>query len=149
MCVIRLLWIEATDINDSAQVLFFVRLITSDFQCYEELLGLSTLTERKRGIDVLNLFKEKFCKISLKLSNLVSVFTDGAPSMIGTHEGFVALLQRELPNPDSLMLFHCILHQQNLRAKSVFLSDTLNGVIGVMNYIRANAMSHRQFRQML
>ena len=111
---------------------------------------MGTFTERRtRGIDVLNLFKEKFCKISLKLSNLVSVFTDGAPSMIGTHEGFVALLQRELPNSDSLMSFHCILHQQNLCAKSVFLSDTLNGVIGVMNYIRANAMSHRQFRQML
>ena len=140
---------EATDINDSAQVLFFIHLITSDFQCFEELLGLGTLTERTRGIRVLNLFKEKFCKINLKLSNLVSVFTDGAPSMIGTHEGFVALLQRELPNPDSLMSFHCILHQQNLCTKSVFLIDTLNGVIGIMKYIRANAMSHRQFRQML
>ena len=110
---------------------------------------MGTLAERTRGIAVLNLFKEKFCEINLKLSNLVSVFTDGAPSMIGTHEGFVALLRRELPNPDSLMSFHCILHQQNLCAKSVFLSDTLNGVIGIMNYIRANAMSHRQFCQML
>ena len=67
MCVIAL--DEATDINDSAQVLFFIRLITSDFQCYEELLGLGTLTNRTRGIDVLNLFKEKFCKINLNLSN--------------------------------------------------------------------------------
>ena len=95
------------------------------------------------------MFKEKFCKINLNLSNLVSVFTDGAPSMIGTHDGFVTLLRRELPNPDSLMSFHCILHQQNLGIKSIFLSDTLNGVIGIMNYIRASAMSHRQFRQML
>ena len=47
---------EATDTNDSAQVLFFIRLITLDFQCYEELLGLGTLTERTRRIDVLNLF---------------------------------------------------------------------------------------------
>ena len=128
---------------------FFIRLITSDFQRYEELLGLGTLTERTRGVDVLNLFKEKFYKINLKLSNLVSVFTDGAPSVIGTHEGFVALLRRELPNPNSVMSFRCILHQQNLCAKSVFLSDTLNGVIGIMNYIPANAMSHGQFRRML
>ena len=42
---------EATDINDSAQVLFFIRLITSDFQCYEELLDLGTFTERTRGIE--------------------------------------------------------------------------------------------------
>ena len=140
---------EATDINDLVQVLFFIRLITSDFQCYEELLGLGTLTERIRGIDGLNLFKEKFCKINLNLSNLVSVRTDDAPSIIGKHEGFVALLQRELPNPDTLMSFYCILHLQNLCAKSALLSDTLNGVIGIVNYIRANAMRHPQFCQML
>jgi len=64
---------ESTDINDSAQVLFFIRLITSDFQCYEDLLGLGTLTERTRGIDISNLFKENFCKVNLNLSNLVSV----------------------------------------------------------------------------
>ena len=34
---------EATVVNDSAQVLFFVRLITSNFHCYDELLGLGTL----------------------------------------------------------------------------------------------------------
>ena len=62
---------EATDINDSAQVLFFIRLITLDFQCFEELLGLGTLSERIRGIDVLNLFKEKFCKINLNLTLLL------------------------------------------------------------------------------
>jgi len=49
--------------------------------------------------------------------------------MIGKHEGFVALLRRELPNPDMLMSFHCILHQQSLCAKSALLSDPLNGVI--------------------
>ena len=110
---------------------------------------MGTLTKRTRGIDVLNLFKEKFCKINLNLSNLVSVCTDGAPSMIRKHEGFVALLRRELPNPDTLMSFYCILHQQNLCAKSALLSDTLNGVIGIVNYIQANALRHQQFRQML
>ena len=66
--------------------------------------------------------------------------------MIGKHEGFVALLRRELPNPDTLMSFYCILHQQNLCAESASLSDSLNGVVGIGNYIRANAMRHRQFR---
>jgi len=140
---------ESTDINHSAQVLFFIRLITSDCQCYEDVLGLGTLTERTRGIDVLNLFKEKIFKVNLNLRNSVSVCTDGAPSVIGKHEGFVALLRRELPNPDTLMSFHCILHQEKLCAKSALLSDTLNRVIGIVNYIRANATRHRQFRQML
>jgi len=134
---------ESTDVNYSPQVLFFIRLITSDFQCYEELVG--TFTKRTRGIDFLNMFKEKICKVNLNLRNLVSVCTDGAPSMIEKHEGFVALLRRELPNPDTLMSFHCILHQQNLCAKSALLSDNLNGVIGIVIYIRANAMRHGNF----
>ena len=37
---------ESTDINDLAQVLFFIRIITSNFQCYEQLLGLGTPTEK-------------------------------------------------------------------------------------------------------
>ena len=110
---------ESTDINDSAQVLLFIRLITSDFHGYEELLDLGSLTERTRGIDVLNLFKETLCKVNPNLSNLVSVCTDGAPSMIGKHELFVALLRRELSNPDMLISFHCILHQEKLCAKSL------------------------------
>jgi len=69
--------------------------------------------------------------------------------MIGKYEGFVAILRRELPNPDTLMSFRCILHQEKLCAKSALLSDTLKGVIGIVNYIRANAMRHRQFRHML
>ena len=55
----------------------------------------------------------------------------------------------ELPNPDTLMSFHCILHQLNLCVKSALLSGTLNGVIGIVKYIQANPMRHRQFRQML
>ena len=78
----------------------------------EELLGLGTLTERTRRIDLLNLFKEKLCKVNPNLANLVSVCTHDAPSMIGKHERFVALLRRELSNTDTLMPFHCILHQQ-------------------------------------
>jgi len=107
---------ESTDTNDSTQVLFYIRLVTSDFQCYGELLGLGTFTKRTRGIDVLNLFKDKFCKVNLNLGNLLSVCTvhllcvHDAPSSVGKHKEFVALLQRELPNTDTLMSFHCILH---------------------------------------
>ena len=95
------------------------------------------------------MFEEKICKISPNLSNLASVCTDGAPSIIGKHEKFVALLQRELPNRNTMMSFYCILHQQNLSAKSALLSDILNGVVGIMNSMAANAMRHWQFRQML
>ncbi|XP_023226735.1 general transcription factor II-I repeat domain-containing protein 2B-like [Centruroides sculpturatus] len=140
---------ESTDKTDSAQVLYFIRAITKDFQCYEELLALGTLTGRTRGADIFENFKEVCNKLQLNVSNLVSVCTDGAPSMRGKKEGFVALLKKENLNLKKLISFHCILHQQNLCAKSTILQDTLDRTIAIVNYIRVNAMRHREFRQML
>ena len=135
---------ELIDATDSAQVLYFVRAITEEFDIYEELLVLSTFKGRTRGIDVFNNFKEKFCDKGLNITNIVSICTDGAPSMTRKREGFVAHLKKEL-NQTTLISFHCILHQQNLCAKSVILDNTLKKVVNIINFIRANAMRHRQF----
>lgn len=48
-----------------------------------------------------------------------------------------------------LISFHCILHHQNLCAKSAVLQDTINKCIAIVNYIRGNAMRHRIFRHLL
>ena len=69
--------------------------------------------------------------------------------MRGKKEGFVALLKKENLNLKKLISFHCILHQQNLCAKSTILQDTLDRAIAIVNYIRINAMRHSKFRQML
>ena len=139
---------ESIDATDSAQVLYFVRAITEEFDIYEELLALSTFKRRTRGIDVFNNFKGKFCDKGLNITNIVSIYTNSAPSMTGKKEGFVAHLKKNL-NQTTLIWFHCILHQQNLCAKSVILDETLKKVMGIVNFIRANAMRHRQFRHML
>ena len=124
---------ESTGINDLVQVLFFIRIITSNFQCYEELLGLGTLTEKMREIDVLNMPIEKFRKTSLELQYKISLCTDGASSIKGNQVEFIALLQKELPNQDAMMSFHCILHQQKLWAKSALLNNTQKGVVNIAN----------------
>ena len=139
---------ESTDATDSAQVLYFVRAVTEEFEVYEELFALGTLKGRTRGIDVFNDFKEKFIEKSLNFANIVSVCTDGAPSMTGKNEGFVAHLKKEFVNQDFIS-FHCLLHQQNLCSKSVILDDTLKNIVAIVNYIRANSTRHRHFREML
>lgn len=140
---------ESTDSTDSAQVLYFIRAITDDFQLFEELLALGTLKGRTRGIDIFSNFKEQCHKVGLNFTNLVSVCTDGAPAMMAKNEGFTAYLKRETKDSNVLISFHCILHQQNFCAKSVILNDTLQKVINIVNYIRANATKHRQFRNTL
>ena len=84
---------ESTDATDSAQVLYFVRAVTEEFEVYEELFALGTLKGRTRGIDVFWLlqrkiyFQSEFCEYS---------DVHRAPSMTGKNEGFVAHSKRNL-----------------------------------------------------
>ncbi|UYV67587.1 GTF2IRD2B [Cordylochernes scorpioides] len=140
---------ESTDNTVSAQVLFFIRAITMDFRCFEELLALGTLSGRTRGVDILENFKIKICEAGLNINNSISVCTDGAPAMVGKREGFISLLKKEYANLENLISFHCILHQQNLCAKSASLNDTSEKIIGIVNFIRSNSIRHRQFRDII
>ena len=62
---------ESTDNSDSVQTLVFTNVITEDFHCFEELLSLCTLTDRTRGIDTFNAFKEKCNEAKLSFAKLV------------------------------------------------------------------------------
>ncbi|UYV81530.1 EPM2AIP1 [Cordylochernes scorpioides] len=125
---------ESTDNTDSAQALSFIQAITEDFRCFEEFLALGTLSGRTRGIDILENFKIKICEAGLNINNLVSVCTDGTPAMAGKREGLISLLKKEYANLENLIYFHCILHQQNLCAKSASLNDNLEYIIGIVYF---------------
>ena len=73
----------------------------------------------------------------------------GAPSRTGKNQESVAHPNKELVNRNALTSFHCILHKQNLCNKFVILDDILKKVMGIANFIRANAMRHCQFRHIL
>ena len=139
---------ESIDNTDSTQILVFIRAITGDFHCFDELLCLYTMKDRTRGIDIFNAFKEKCNEANLSFANLVSVCTDGASAMKGVQEGFIDLLIKELPHPKSSIAFHCILHQQNLASKSATVGDTFNKVLEIV-YFMVNSTRHRQFRELI
>ncbi|XP_065664707.1 general transcription factor II-I repeat domain-containing protein 2-like [Hydra vulgaris] len=89
---------ESTDVTDSAQLLFFIRVITADFKSYEELFALAKLKGKTRGCDIISAFKEKICQAQLQLKNLVRICSDGAPSIRANssrHRQFQNLLQSD------------------------------------------------------
>ena len=70
--------------------------------------------------EVLNAFDQ----FGLDLSTLCGIATDGARSISGTGIGFVGLLKsalREKNIRDNIAIFHCIIHQQNLCNKSLYI----------------------------
>ncbi|XP_075237034.1 general transcription factor II-I repeat domain-containing protein 2-like [Lycorma delicatula] len=107
---------ESTDISDTAQLLVFVRMVFKDFTYKEELLGMISLKERTRGVDIFKAFKNLLNDLKVPLFKLVSITTDGAAAMIGCRIGFIALCQNEDEFP-AFLSYHCIIHQQVLASK--------------------------------
>jgi len=72
--------------------------------------------------------------------------------MSGAGIGFVGLLKsalREKNITDVIAIFHCIIHQQNLCAKSLAFKHVMGPVIKAVNFIRARRLNHRQFQKLL
>ena len=143
---------ESTDIKDSAQLLIFIRSLTPTFELCEDLLSMETLSSRTHGEDILVAAKDACIRNGLNLKNLRGICTDGASAMTGNIKGLVArfsvYVSKEYENK-RLTNLHCIIHQEALCVKSIALNDTLKDVNRIILYIRANALHHRQFREVL
>jgi len=74
-----------------------------------------------KSCNIFNTLKLILNRFDIKLNNLSGVITDGAPSMVGKNEGLVALIKKEMSECGALQLmqYHCIIHHENLCAKSV------------------------------
>ena len=82
----------------------------------EELIELMLLKGQTRGEDICEAVLECLRIKGINTNHLVSIATDGAPSITGAHKGFVVLLQKSLDR--QLLTFHCILHQEALCAQT-------------------------------
>jgi hypothetical protein len=75
----------------------FQRSVDSNLDVTEELIGLANLEGRTRAIDILQADKIGARSFEINWSNLVSVCTDRAPSMIGRVNGFCSQLEHAVP----------------------------------------------------
>ena len=143
---------ESTDINDSAQLLIIVCCRSSSFQLCEDFLSMETLATRILGEDIFIAVKNACIRSGFDLKYLRGIRTDGAPAMIGSQQGFatrfLVYMSNEYDNRE-LINVHCIIHQEALCAKSVALNTILKNVNRIILFIRANALHHRQFREIL
>lgn len=114
----------------------------------EELLCLLPLPGRTTGEIVFNELTQFFEKNGLDLSKIVSVVTDGAPSMVGHRKGLVSRLSAVNP---ALLAFHCIIHKTALCAKlSGEMQEVMDTVTRLVNFVReSSSLQHRLFRALL
>ena len=81
------------------------------------------------------------------LTNIISCATDGTPSIVGRHRGFLSNLKKAVPK---VLTVHCVIHRQYLVAKNLSekLHESLSTVITAVNKIKANALNSRLFHQL-
>jgi hypothetical protein len=141
---------ESTDLSDTAQLAIFIRGIDSNFNITEELAALFLMKGTTKSCDIFNALNSTLNCFDIKLNNLSGVITDEAPSMVGKNEGLVALIKNEISICGALQLmqYHCIIHQENLCAKSVSFQTIMKDV-KIVNFFRSRALNHREFKNFL
>lgn len=143
---------ESTDATDTAQLAVFVRAVTPTIGIIEDLLGVCSMKDTTKGVDILKEVKQLLEAFDLPLSKLAGVTTDGAPAMVGSQSGFIALLKhsiKEAGYSPEIFKHHCIIHQVQLCAKALSMNHVHDEVVSIVNYIKAHALHHRQFRALL
>ncbi|KAF7647952.1 hypothetical protein LDENG_00164210 [Lucifuga dentata] len=76
--------------------------------------------------------------------------TDGAPAMVGRKSGLAMLVSGKVSEcGGEVVKYHCILHQEQLVAKSIGLVDVMCKVVSIVNKIRSKVLSHHQFKVLL
>ena len=78
--------------SPQAQIAVLVRGVCANFDIFEDFVELVSMKGTTTGVDILKALLHSTNSMSLDVSKLISVTTDGAPAVIGTNKGTVALL---------------------------------------------------------
>lgn len=142
---------ESNDVQDTAQLLIFIRGLNSNFEVSEDLAALQSLTDTTTGEDIFGKVCQTMEELDLDWSKLASITTDGAPSMIGASRGLVGHMKREMEERGLTLplQIHCLIHQQALCCKVLRWESVMKVVVSCINFIRASRLKHRQFQAFL
>ncbi|KAH1178575.1 hypothetical protein KIL84_012277 [Mauremys mutica] len=134
---------ETIDASDTAQCAVFIRGVDCNLNITEELLDLMPL----KGTTTYDIFQ------GLEWNKLISLASDGAPSVCSENVGVVGLLKTKLNSLSipgiSFTNIHCILHQDALCCKSLQMKEVMDVVVKTVNFIHAQGLNHRQFTSFL
>ena len=143
---------ESCDIRDTAQLLVFLRGITSDFKVTQELAAVRSMKGTTTGSDLFTEVSASMDKLGLTCDRLIGVTTDGCPSLTGKNVGLLKHIQdraTEVHPEHKLVFIHCIIHQHVLCKSVLKLNHVIDVVTKTVNFIRARALNHRQFLTLL
>ena len=140
---------ESTDIDDTAQLLIFVRGISENFEITEEFLSMESMKDTTTGEDIFEYVENA---LQLPWQKMVNVTTDGSPFLTGKKVGLLKRLGDRVAEVDctrELIFLHCIIHQEELCKSVLDMKHVVDPVVKIVNFIRARGLNHRQFITLL
>ena len=138
---------ESCDVRDTAQLLIFIRGISTDFKITEELAAMQSMKGTTTGSDLFTELNACLDKLGLKWDKLAGVTTDGCPNLTGKNVGLLKRMQDKVKemNPEQKLTFlHCIIHQEVLCKSVLKMNHVVDVVTKTVNFIRARALNHRR-----
>ena len=120
---------ESTFRDNKAIPLPYVRLNTDEGLREKMLYAGSPMTDTK-GKTIFNEVVTYFKENNIPLKHIIACATDGAPSMTGKYQSFIAHLKKAIPE---VYCIHCVIHRQHLVPKKISarLHDALTLVISM------------------
>ncbi|XP_063802305.1 general transcription factor II-I repeat domain-containing protein 2B-like [Pseudophryne corroboree] len=113
---------------------------------------MQSMKDTTTGKDLLEAVNQCVSKLGVEWEKLAGVTTDGSPNLTGKNIGLLKRIQDQVSekNPELKIVFlHCIIHQEVLCKSVLKLSNVVDTVTKVVNYIRARGLNHRQFVALL
>ena len=120
---------------------------TKKFELFEELLDLCHIKGTVKGDDILREVKHTLIKFDLSEDKICGITTDGTAALTCRNKGFVSLFKNSIGH--DLISYHCIIHQQQLCAKVLEMTEVLTFVADISNFIHARGLNHRQLKNLM
>ena len=109
---------ESTGSDNRAILVAYVRFIDDSCKLCEEMLFAKLLENDTTGLSIFEATRSRFDENQIPFENLVFCATNGAPSMLGKQNGFIAHMKELCP---SILAVHCVVHRHHLIAKKSLL----------------------------
>ena len=110
--------------TDTAQLGILIRGVFTNFDIFENYLGLVSMQITTTGEDILKELLQCTYSVGVDLKKIVSVTTDGAPAMIDKNKGFNTFLKNHimtLGHTGNLIKLHSKIHHEALFARTTNL----------------------------
>ncbi len=137
---------ESTDVTGKAQLQAFVQF-KNEGEIMENYFCCKELPETTKGHDVFSILSSYLESYGLPWNRCFGICIDGAPSVIGSVQGFVSRMKEK--NPE-VITTHCFLHREVLVSKTIGhdLQQVLDINVNVVNFIKQCCPKSRLFARL-